>query len=398
MNNADHAIRIDLLAKTKGVASAENYFENLHESSKTKKTHGALLNCYCKEKMLDKAVELFEKMKSLDCTSTLNYNTVMTLYLSTGQPEKVILLAEEMEAKNIALDLYTYNQLMNSHALLKDLDSVERVLEKMETKKVKCGWFTYGNLATIYVNSGLVEKANSALAEMMKMGNVRDREAFHTLITLYGKTSNLSGVNRAWESLKNVFPKPSNVSYLIMLLALSKLGDLDALEKCFREWESRFSKESSNYDVRVSNVILESYVKRGMIEEADSIYESISKNGAEPNLKTNELFVNFHIKKREMDLALKYLEMGVSKVNSEKHSWFPTDETVRMFLKYFEEENDVEKAEKFCESMKKIGRLDPTVYDSLLCTNIAAGKVVPQIFQGVKEEIILETKELLSEK
>lgn len=66
------------------------------------------------------------------------------------------------------------------------------------------------------------------------------------------------------------------------------------------------------------------------------------------------------------------------KVKSEKDSWFPTDETVRVFLKYFELENDVEKAKRLCESMKKIGRLDASVYDSVLRTNMASNKVKEQ--------------------
>ena len=41
-----------------------------------------------------------------------------------------------MKEKNIALDLYTYNQLMNSYAALKDIDAVERVLQMMEARRL----------------------------------------------------------------------------------------------------------------------------------------------------------------------------------------------------------------------------------------------------------------------
>ena len=125
MNNADRAIRIDLLGKAEGVASAEKYFNSLEGSAKTTKTYGALLSRYCKEKMFEKAVELFEEMKELSFTSPLNYNNMMSLYLSIGQPEKVPLLAKEMEERNIAADRYNYNQLMNAYAALKDYNAVE---------------------------------------------------------------------------------------------------------------------------------------------------------------------------------------------------------------------------------------------------------------------------------
>ncbi|KAK9292809.1 hypothetical protein L1049_020789 [Liquidambar formosana] len=179
-----------------------------------------------------------------------------------------------------------------------------------------------------------------------------------------------------------------------MLLALSKLGDVDGLEKCFREWESGYA----TYDVRVSNVILESYLNKDLIEEAKLFSENMVKRGAEPNLRTLDLFMNFYLKKCQMDLALKYLETGVSKVNPKKNKWFPNEESVSMFLKYFKKEKDTEGAEKFCEIMKKIGHLDCKIYDSLLLTYKAAGKVEPQMRQRIKEdgiEMSSETEKLL---
>lgn len=367
LNNTDRAILIDLLAKTDGIASAEKYFNSLEKSSKTKKTYGALLRCYCNENMLEKGTELFEKMREMNLAPTvLNYNNLMSLYLKSGHPEKVFLLAQEMEEKKIA-DLYTYNQLMNSYASVKDYEGVEKVMEKMRRNGIKRDWFTFGNLATIYVNAGLVDKANAALEEMEKIKDLCDHEAFHTLITLYARISDSSGVNRAWKSLKLARLKTSNVSFLVMLLALSKLGDVDGLEKLFREWESG----CSTYDIRVCNVVLESYLNRDMIEEANLLYESAVKRGAEPNFRTLDLFMNFYLKKRQMDLALKYLETGVSKLNPEKNKWFPNEETVSMFLRCFEEK-DTDSAEKFFEIMKKIDRLDMKIFETV---SIAAGKV-----------------------
>ncbi|CAN4108915.1 unnamed protein product [Withania somnifera] len=312
ISNGDRAIRIDLLAHTKGTNSAKKYFVSLQESEKTSKTYGALLRCYCSRKMFKKVMKLFEKTRELNFASTLNYNNVISLYLTIGQPEKVPALVQ-VEQRNIAADLYTYNQLMSSYASVKDIESVEDVLEKMEKHQVKINWFTYGNLAWIYIS--------------------------------------ILGVNRSWELLKSVFPTPSKVSYLIMLLVLSKLGDLETLDKRFIEWESGYGF----HDVRISNVMIESYLNRDMIE----------KQGFEPNLRTFGAFTNFYIKNSQICLALKYLEMGASKVNPRK----------KMFLAYFENNNDPVRVEKFCEIMKKINRLDSTVFDSLQCKNSAASEV-----------------------
>lgn len=400
LNNADRAILVHLLSKTEGLASAEKYFNSLEESAKTIKTYGALLKCYCNEGMLDKATELYEKMREMNHTSNpLNYNNLMALQLRCGHPEKVPLLAQEMEEKNITADTYTYNLLVNSYASLNDFEAVEKVMEKVRTNKVKRHWSIYGNLATVYVNAGLVDKAKVSLEEVEKMENLCDLEAYHTLINLYARISDPAGVNRAWQSLKMAHPKTSNMSYLTMLLALFKQGELDGLEKLFKEWES----SCSTYDIRVSNVVLESYLNRDMIEEAVLLYENAVKKGAEPNLHTLDLFMNFYLKKRQMDLALKYLEEGAPKMkpvkwNPDKSKRFLNEETVGMFLKYFEEEKDIDSAEKFFGIMRKVNRLNSEIYDSLLMTYIAAGKVEPQMRQRMNEdgfEISSETDKLL---
>ena len=395
LNNTDRALCIDLLAKTEGIAQAENYFNSLQESAKTNKTYGALLKCYCKENMLDKAEELFKKLKEMNLVSSaLSYNNMISLYLRVGQPEKVPSLVHEMEEQDIPADLYTYNIAMNSYASVKDVNAVEQVLEKMKKKGVECNWFTYGNLANIYVNAGLIQKANYCLQNIEKNKNLHDPEAFHMLIDLYARTSNLEGVNRAWESLKLALPKLNNKSYLIMLLALSKLGDVAGLEKCFKEWESG----CTTYDVRLSNVMLESYLNREMIEEANLLSESIAKRGSELKLKTLDLFMRLYLKKHQIDSAMKYLDMGASQADPIKNKWFPTEETITMFLEYFEEVKDVDNAEKFCEATRKIGRLDSKIYDSLLRTYIAAGKEEPLMSQRMNDdgiEISPETEKLL---
>ena len=105
----------------------------------------------------------------------------------------------------------------------------------MKRNKVECNWLTYGNLATIHYNAGLHDNARTVLEKPEKFENLRYCEAFHTIINLYQRMSDLSRFNRAWESLKSVFCTPSNISYLLVLSAISDLGDLECLERCFRE-------------------------------------------------------------------------------------------------------------------------------------------------------------------
>ncbi|KAL0454640.1 UNVERIFIED_CONTAM: Pentatricopeptide repeat-containing protein, mitochondrial [Sesamum latifolium] len=357
ITNADHAIRIDLLCKTGGVVSAEKYFNSLQVSDKTSKTYGALLGCYRKERVLDKALEIYEEMKVSNYMSTLNYNNLASLYYSMEQPAKAVSLVQEMEENNIAPDIYTYNLLINSYAAMKNLDAIDGVLEKMKSNNMDCNLFTYGNMATIYFNSGQPEKANAFLGMMENMKMQPDDDEFEvcrTRVKLYSEMNNASGVNRAWEALKSAFPNPNNTSYLSMLLALSRLGDQENLEKLYKEWE----EGCSSYDYRLPNVLLKYYLNRNMIEEASSLYKSVVNKGNEPNLKTLNSFAALCVTTSQIDLALKYLETGLSKAKPGNGKWFPTDETIKLFLNYFQENDDADRAEKFIQIMKKTNRVD----------------------------------------
>ncbi|KAL8540848.1 hypothetical protein ACS0TY_002179 [Phlomoides rotata] len=356
MSDADRAIRIDLLCKTEGLASAEKYFNSLQVSEKTNKTYGALLNCYCREKVLDKALDLFDKMKELNFISTLNYNYVLSLFHSTEQPEKVVSLLQEMEEKNIAPDRRTYNLLISSYAALNHLDATE-IVEKMKSSNIKPDFSMYEKLATVYIDSGLHDKANAVLELIEQMEIQNDEGALegrHTRLKLYSMMNDLSGINRVWEGIKSASPTPSTSSYLAMLLALSKLGDKENLEKIFKEWEE--SRLTHDFDFWLPNVLLDFHLRHNMIEEANFLYKSLEHRASEANLKALNLFANLCIKNSQIDLALNYLEMGLEKAKP-REKQFPTDETMKLFVDYFEASNDRDRGEKFIQSMTRRHRL-----------------------------------------
>ncbi|WVZ02289.1 hypothetical protein V8G54_023095 [Vigna mungo] len=81
----NYAVQLDLVSKTKGVVAAEEFFSGLPPSAKNKNTYGALLNCYCKELMKDRALSYFDKMGYV---TSLAFSNLMGLYMRSGEPQK----------------------------------------------------------------------------------------------------------------------------------------------------------------------------------------------------------------------------------------------------------------------------------------------------------------------
>ncbi|GFZ19305.1 tetratricopeptide repeat (TPR)-like superfamily protein [Actinidia rufa] len=286
----DYTIHLDLISKVQGIAAAEYNLSTLPPSANNCFTYGLLLNCYCKEKMIDKALGLFKKMDEMNIASTsLAFNNLL------GQPERAPLLIQEMRQRNIPLGTFSYNILMHSHSCLNDIEGVERVIKEMEEENEKeIDWMTYSNLAA----------------------------------------------------------------------ALDKLNDIDGLKRCFEEWES----SCSSYDRR-------------------------SKG---PFCWTWEIFMVFFLKKHQIDSALKCMEAAVSAAKD--NEWHPKPESIDKFLKYFEEEKDVNGAEEFCKMLKKVNHLDSKAYHSLLHAYIASGKPAPDMRRRMEAdgiEMNLDIKNLL---
>jgi len=98
----DHAIHLDLIGEIHGVGAAETYFNNLSDNDKTEKPYGALLNCYARELLVDKALAHFQKMKELGFLfSPLPYNNLMSLYTNLGQHERVPSVMAKMKSNGI---------------------------------------------------------------------------------------------------------------------------------------------------------------------------------------------------------------------------------------------------------------------------------------------------------
>ncbi|CAH9143296.1 unnamed protein product [Cuscuta epithymum] len=392
LGHSDRAILLDLRAKVQGITAAEKYFNDLSPKEKHCYTYGSLLNCYCVKKMEDKALALFKEMDEMNYVSnSLPFNNLMCLYMRLEKPEKVPPLAEEMKRRNIKLSTFTYNILMTSYISSNDIMGVERAFEEIKRENEKaCDWTTYSHLACAYSKLGFNEKAELALKMLEEeIRGAPNREGYHFLISLYGGMSNLVEVHRVWNALKSKFQVTTNYSYLIMLQALNKLNDMDGLKKVFTEWQS----SCSNFDMRLANAVISAYLRHDMVAEAEKVLLIGMERSKGPFFFAWEMFsVFFLTKEKNISRALQCIDEAISLVKDKE--WSPKSDSINAFLNYFEEESDVDGAERFCSSLKKLSCLKGDVYKSLMQTYIAAGRISHDMRQRMEEDGIEISDEL----
>ncbi|KAL9239763.1 hypothetical protein vseg_014055 [Gypsophila vaccaria] len=380
-NSMDYALRLDILYKLKGLGEVENYFDNIPSNMKNHSTYGALLHCYCNDLATDKALATFQKMEEMGIGShVLAFNSLLNLYVKVGQPEKVTELIADMKHRNVPLNSHAYSFWIQSYRLLGDLEGVERVFHEAEEQTlVKGDWVIYSNVASVFIEFGQSEKA---IAHLEKLENVLDsseypnRIAYHHLMSLYANTGKLESVLRVWSKLKSKFKIINTQSYLSLLQALSKLDDIDGLEKYFQEWEPT----CKHYDDRLPAILISAYLKHDMLQKAELFLEDSVKKAGKVLRMPHINFMNHYFEKGMTDAALKHMEIAINT------KWKPNAKKLDPCFHHFKARKDVEGVEKFCQLLKKVQPLDATAYSWLLQTYVEAEKTAPDMRERIKED------------
>ncbi|XVF22852.1 hypothetical protein REPUB_Repub12eG0206800 [Reevesia pubescens] len=359
---SDAAIQLDLIAKVRGVSSAEDFFLQLPDTMKDKRIYGALLNAYARAKMRDKAESLIDNMRNKGyALHPLPFNVMMTLYMNLKEYDKVESMVSEMMEKNIRLDIYSYNIWLSSCGSLGSVEKMEQVHKQMkQDRSINPNWTTFSTMATMYIKMGLTEKAEECLRNVESRITGRDRIPYHYLISLYGTVGNKEEVYRVWKVYKSIFPSIPNLGFHAMISSLVRASDIQGAENIYEEWLS----VKTSYDPRIANLLIGWYVKEGNLDKAESFFNHMAEVGGKPNSTTWEVFAEGHIQEQRVDEALSCLKEAFATEGS--RSWRPKPPNVSAFFNLCEEKQDMASREVLEGLLRQSGYLKNEAYASLI--------------------------------
>ncbi|KAK7257443.1 hypothetical protein RIF29_31432 [Crotalaria pallida] len=372
--SGDIAIRLDLIAKVRGLDQAEKYFDSISDASRDFKVYSALLNCYAQHNSVEKAEAIMEKIKeeaSKQVTDlVVSYNVMLKLYARVGDQEKFDSLKQEMIAKNIR-DIFTLRSWLNAYVTTNDIDGMEKLLMQMEVDPhVTMDWLTYSIAANGYNKAGQFEKSHVMLkkSEQLVKGKMR-RNAYESLLTMYAAIGKKDDVYRVWTLCKRL-SNSRNSSYVCMFTALSKLNDIVGAEKILEEWESG----NTCFDIRIPNVMISAYCKNDLLEKAEAYVERLLKGGYELNASTWDRLAHGYCKCNDMDNAVQKIKKAIS---VGPQGWKPYQSTLADCIEHLKEKGNLEFAleilqmcmERGCFSAATYGRLSSYVRGEIPETN-----------------------------
>ncbi|KAG6495868.1 hypothetical protein ZIOFF_043698 [Zingiber officinale] len=272
LSDKDYATRIDLLTKVFGLIAAEEFFEGLPSSAKSYEACTALLHSYAAKKQIEKAENLFDRIKELNISSSVfPYNEMMTLYISVGQLDKVTVVVDELKRQKVSPDLFTYNLWISSCAASLDIISVRRILDEMaQDPRSDKQWIAYMRLTDIYLAAGQLESSQSSLSEVDKQISQREWITYDFLIILHVGLGNIQMLNDIWKSMKMTKQKMTSRNYICVISSYLMVEQFKEAGEVIDEWKKSKGQE---FHISDCNRLFEALKKTGLSDKAEKFHE-----------------------------------------------------------------------------------------------------------------------------
>ncbi|KAI9177223.1 hypothetical protein LWI28_012503 [Acer negundo] len=357
----DIAIRLDLISRVRGLEQMEKYFNGIPDDLRGLQVYGALLNCYASHKYLEKAEALMLKMREFGfLKTTLSYNVMLKLYFQLRKIDKLDMLLQEMEQNGIKHDKFTCSIQLNAYGATADIEGMEKLLSRMAVNPdLTLDWHVYVTAAKWYLKAGLIEKGLTMVRKSEPtISGKSKRIAYESLLTLYANAREIDEVYRMWNLLKNL-GKVYNSSYLCMISSLMRLDEINGAERIFKEWES----EQQFFDVRVPNVMISAYCRKGHLEKAEAYVDRFVERGNDPDATTwDRLATGYHANGQ----MAKSVEAMKKAILADRPGWKPNTITLAAILEYLKQQDDVGAAEEeFLKLLQERGHSSTSIYDKL---------------------------------
>ncbi|EYU18619.1 hypothetical protein ABFS82_10G153300 [Erythranthe guttata] len=381
-----YASRLDLIAKLRGIAKAEEYLKQIPDSFRDELVYRTLLaNCVTANNV-KKSEELFNKMKDLKFhTSCFSCNQLLLLYKKTDKKKiaDVLLL---MEKENIKPSLFTYQVLIDVKGQSKDIKGMEQIVETMKSEGLEPSTQIQASLARHYAWAGLKDKAESVLIEMEGGDISKNRWICQWLIPIYATLGKADEVERIWKVCE---PNSRFVEAMAAIGAWGHLGNIEKAEAAFDKIVEKIKKPSSKH----FNALLKVYTNHKMLDKGKDLVKRMVESGCTFEPLTWDAIVKLYVASDEVVKASSILEKAVKQSRNK-----PMFSTYLAVMSKYAERGDVHNAESIFLMMKRAGystRLQ--LYHTLLQAYINAKMPVYGFSDRMKADNMFPNKALAAQ-
>ena len=224
-------------------------------------TYSTLVRAYCKQKDLDSAMEVINRMKTVAAEGNK---------FSQDSSKIVPVYPNQL----------TYNIILNTLSEMGRPDEAEGIVRMMSRDGVKPDVITYNTIVGAYSNVGMFVKARAVIEEMLHSGIIPDVATFATLMVAYCRWDMFEDATQLIELMEDHYrTTPTRFIYTLLINELRSKGRYSlAITEFYK-----MTLAGIEPDIWIYNMLIDCYSKLGSIEDIYGVIERMAKNGVSPN-------------------------------------------------------------------------------------------------------------------
>lgn len=406
-----HCIILHILSKHRKFKSAESILRSMIEScsfdfpsklfesllysyrvcDSSPHVFDLLFKTYAHLKKCRNVSDTFCKMKDYGFLPTVeSCNAFLSSLLNLNRGDIALAFYREMRRSRISPNSYTLNLVICASCKLGRLDKATELFEEMGTMGFPPNVASYNTLIAGYSNKGLLSSAMKLRSSMEKNGVPPDVVTFNTLINGFCKDGKLQEASQIFGEMKAMSLCPTTVTYNTLINGYSKAGNSDMGNRLFEE----MSKFQVKADILTYNALILGLCKQGKTKKAAFLVRELDEKNLVPNASTFSALIYGQCVQKNSERAFQiYLSMI-------KGGFIPCDQTCRMLLSTFYENEDYDGAvqllnemlkrhkapdlNSLCELCAGLGRCGKVNTAIMLCTELEAQHLLPEGFDKFK--------------
>lgn len=271
----------------------------------TSHTYSILLESHAKAGDIEGAENIFDMFKQKYRPNTYVYNTMLYLYTSKNEMDKVLEIYRRMSKAHVPANEYTYGILMNFYAKRKELKVVEALLDTMESNNIYPGVVCYTMLMQTYFECDRSEDAKNTFKQIIEEG-LQPTDVTMSILVKGCVDSNQ--LNYAQSILLEAIEKSKqNSQYNNALLKDSEIGTQQAYEKYLPETiedvleKSRDTVKAPSVSSYLFTPVLNAYTKSEAFGEAKNLVKTMMDLSVSMTVPTFTAVMNLFRKEKNYD-------------------------------------------------------------------------------------------------
>lgn len=226
----------------------------------------SLVGMYAKCNVFECAIKLFDEISERDVAC---WNTVISCYYQDGQAQKAVELFEKMRSSGFEPNSITLTVVISSCARLLDLEKGKKIHEELTEKGMLFDGFIGSSLVDMYGKCGCVEMAEEIFEKIPKKNAI----AWNSMIAGYSLKGDSKSCIELFRRMIDEGTKPTLIAFSSMLMASSRSLQLQH-GKFIHAYIIRNSIE---VDIYIISSLIDLYFKCGSVSAAENVFEKMPK-------------------------------------------------------------------------------------------------------------------------